>query len=79
MKRLVFAALLLSATILFAQNLFEGTWKISASDVQFSPKPYEYQVKGGRFICSSCVPKIDVKADGTPQPYTGRPIRTRSR
>ena len=73
MKRFVFGALLLCASMLFAQNPFDGTWKISPNDLQFSAKPYDYQVKDGRYICSTCVPKIDVKADGTPQPFTGSP------
>lgn len=73
MKRLFLPALLFIASLGLAQNPFSGTWKLTPDKVQLPTKPVDLQLKNGRYICSSCVPKIDVKADGSPQPVTGSP------
>ncbi len=73
MKRLVLAVLFVAASVAWAQNPFNGTWKVSPSKVEFSQKPTIIEIKDGRWICSNCFPKIDVKADGTPQKITGSP------
>ena len=73
MKRTVFAALLLSTSLAWSQNPFTGTWRVLPDKIQLPQKPLELQVKSGQWTCSSCVPKIDVKADGSPHPVTGSP------
>ena len=74
-KRLVFwlaGAILVSVPAL-AQSAFDGTWKFNLNDAQFSKKPDVFVLKDGRYQCKTCVPPIDVKADGTDQPVTGHP------
>lgn len=74
MKKLLVAAMLLVPAMLFAQSPFDGTWKTDLDKAKFSPKPIVFSVKGGMYDCSSCAPKINVKADGTDQPVTGQPF-----
>ncbi len=74
-KRLWFGlagAILVSVPAL-AQSAFDGTWKFNLNDAQFPKKPDVYVLKDGRYQCKTCVPPIDVKADGTDQPVTGHP------
>jgi hypothetical protein len=78
MKKLLAAAMLLVPAMLFAQSPFDGTWKTDLGKAKFSPKPIIFSVKGGMYDCSSCSPKIHVKADGTDQPVTGQPFDTLS-
>ena len=73
MKRLSLILLLLAVSAAFAQSPFDGTWKVAPAKAEFPSKPTELKVTNGRFTCSSCVPKIDVKADGTPQAVAGSP------
>jgi len=78
MKKLLFAGLLivfLVPALAMAQSAFEGTWKVDMSKMQFPSKPDVFLLQNGRFQCTSCVPAIDIKADGTDQkvsddPYT---------
>jgi len=72
MKRL-FALLLLAPALLFAQSPFDGTWMTKLDTAQFPEKPDSYLLSKGRYECSSCVPKFNVKADGTDQKVTGHP------
>ena len=72
MKRLL-ALLLLSPCLLFAQSPFDGTWTVKLDTAQFPKKPDSYLVNQGMYECSSCVPPIKVKADGTDQKVTGHP------
>jgi len=41
--------------------------------LQFFGLPEEYVLKEGRYRCLSCVPKVDVKADGSEQRVIGNP------
>ncbi|MGE5357727.1 MAG: hypothetical protein ACM3NQ_01830 [Bacteroidales bacterium] len=76
MKKAVLVALLLfSAFVLAAESPFTGTWKADLSKAQVSAKPDQIVLQSGRFQCTSCVPKVDVKADGTDQPVVGDPMR----
>lgn len=52
-------------------KLFTGTWKFNANSVDLTHKPDRQVLQNGRFQCSTCVPKLDVKADGTDQPVSG--------
>ena len=65
-------ALLVSVPAI-AQNAFDGTWKFNLSDAQFPKKPDVYLLQNGMYQCKTCVPPIDVKADGQDQPVSGHP------
>jgi hypothetical protein len=55
----------------FAQTPFDGTWIANLDTAQLSKKPHVYLLDKGMFDCSSCVPKINVKANGEDQTVTG--------
>src|SRR5690349_23500668 len=57
----------------FAQNPFDGTWKFNLNDAQFPKKPDVVLLQDGMYHCKTCVPPIDVKADGQDQPVKGHP------
>jgi hypothetical protein len=69
---LCLVTLLLAPALLFAQSPFDGTWHTNMDQSKLSPKPIVFAVQGGMYDCSSCVPKINVKADGQPQSVTGQ-------
>ncbi len=76
MKKLFLAGLLmwsLLPVLAVAESPFDGTWKFDMSTVQFPKKPDVYLLQNGMFGCSSCVPPISIKADGTFQKVTGHP------
>ncbi len=73
MKKFFFALLLLLPALALAQSPFDGTWKVDIDKAEFSKKPDVYEVENGRFRCDSCVPKIEIKADGEDQKVTGHP------
>jgi hypothetical protein len=73
MKKVLLVALLLPALALAAESPFAGTWKIDLGKVQFPQKPETWVLQNGRYQCITCVPTIDVKADGTDQPTPGSP------
>jgi hypothetical protein len=56
----------------YAESPFDGTWCFNTGKSKLSPKPYVWLVNGGIYECSSCSPKIHVKADGQDQPVTGQ-------
>jgi len=76
MKKLLFALVLLTPVMLFAQTAFNGTWKTNLDQAKFSPKPITFSVSNGIFDCSSCAPKIHVRADGQDQPVSGQSYDT---
>jgi hypothetical protein len=51
----------------FAESPLDGTWKGEIQSAQFPEKPEQIELKNGRFSCTTCVPPIDVLADGTDQ------------
>lgn len=65
-------ALLVSVPAI-AQNAFDGTWKFNLSDAQFPKKPDVFLLQNGKYQCKTCVPPIDVKADGQDQLISGHP------
>jgi hypothetical protein len=76
MKRFVLAAVMAAGVVpvcCFAQSAFDGTWKIDANQIHLSDKPEVLVVKDGMYQCKTCVPPIDIKADGTDQPIKGHP------
>ena len=66
MRILLTAALLLPA-VAFAGSSFDGTWKARLDSMKMSGKPDVWQIAGGEYSCSSCVPEVKVKADGAMQ------------
>jgi hypothetical protein len=70
MKIPIYALLLLPATAL-ASSAFDGTWKTRIDSFKISGKPDVFAVADGTYTCSSCVPQVKVKADGTDQKVSG--------
>ncbi len=56
-----------------AQSAFDGTWKADMGSAKFPDKPDEYLLKDGTYQCKSCVPPINIKADGQDQRVSGYP------
>jgi hypothetical protein len=56
-----------------AQSAFDGTWKVDIDNAQFPTRPYAYVLKDGTYKCSSCIPPIEVEADGKYHKVTGNP------
>ena len=71
--KLLLLAVLLTPTLGLAQGAFDGTWKVNLSTAKFPEKPDEYLLKDGIYQCKTCVPPIEVKADGKDQKVTGHP------
>ncbi len=65
--------LLLTPVFVAAQNAFDGTWKIEVNNAQFPKKPDVYLLQDGMYHCKTCVPPVDLKADGQDQKVTGHP------
>jgi hypothetical protein len=76
MKTLFFVgllALLLVPVGAMAQSPFDGTWKWDPSSVQWPAKPDAFLLQNGMYECKTCVPPVNIKADGTDQKVTGDP------
>jgi len=74
MKKLLFLLLLVPA-LSWAQSPFDGTWKVDMSKSKLPKKPDVYVLQNGTYECKSCVPPVNIKADGQFQPITGDPYR----
>jgi hypothetical protein len=61
----------LIASVAFAQGPFDGTWRIDEQKNEFSRKPVKMELANGMYTCSTCVPKMSVKADRTDQKVEG--------
>jgi hypothetical protein len=57
----------------WAQGPFDGTWKFDVNTAQFPQKPDVFVVQNGMYQCKTCVPPINIKADGQWQKVTGDP------
>ena len=71
MKKLVMSVLLLLPAAALAGSAFDGTWKTRTNSMKTTGKPDVIAVADGMYVCSSCVPEIKVKADGTDHAVTG--------
>jgi hypothetical protein len=71
--RTVLPALLLLPAVALASSAFDGTWKMRMDSMKTTGKADQFQVLDGMYTCSSCVPEIKVKADGTDQKVEGHP------
>jgi hypothetical protein len=70
------AALLVSAFAAgpaLAASPLDGTWKADLASVKWPSKPDVYLIKGGVYTCSSCVPRVTIKADAAFHAVTGHP------
>ncbi len=70
MKKLL-TLLCLAPSLVFAGTAFDGTWKTKVDSVKISGRPDAYEISQGIYRCTSCVPPISVKSDGTDQKVSG--------
>jgi hypothetical protein len=54
-------------------SALNGTWKTDRDSVKFEGKPDEFLLQNGSFKCSTCLPPVDLPADGQFHEVTGRP------
>jgi hypothetical protein len=73
MKKLLLALVLLGSATLFAQSPFDGTWMMKLDTAKLPTKPDKYTLTNDMYECLTCVPKVEVKADGTDQKVSGHP------
>jgi hypothetical protein len=76
MKKALWTGLLglvLMPVLATAQNALDGTWKIDVSKAQMTTKPEVYLLQGSIYNCKTCIPPIEIKADGQDQKVTGHP------
>lgn len=69
----VFLMPLLMPVLAMAQSAFDGTWKVDLNKAQLPKKPDVFLLQDGMYHCKTCVPPIDIKADGQDQKVTGHP------
>jgi hypothetical protein len=74
-KSLLLASLLVFLTPIIsrAQSSIDGNWKFDVNKIKMPEKPDVFLLQDGMYHCSTCVPPIDVKADGQDQKVTGHP------
>jgi hypothetical protein len=63
--------ILAAAAPALAASPFDGTWKTDLKTIKFDPKPDQYLLARGIYKCITCIPPIDVPADGKFHPITG--------
>ncbi len=56
-----------------AQSAVDGTWKADLGKVQMPKKPDVILLQNGEYQCKTCVPPVDIKADGQDHAITGQP------
>jgi hypothetical protein len=64
---------MLTPGLAMAQSAFDGTWKVDMNTAQFPAKPDVYLIQDGMYHCKTCVPAVDVKADGQDHKVGGHP------
>src|SRR4029077_2838369 len=72
MKEILSLVLLLAPGTLVAQNALDGTWRTDPQSFQFIGTE-KYSLQNGVYRCDSCVPKVEVKADGQDHKVSGSP------
>jgi hypothetical protein len=75
MKKFLFLMLLVFPLLAWAQSPFDGTWKVDMSKTKLPRKPDVYLLQNGTYECKSCVPPVEIKADGQFQKIIGDPYR----
>ncbi len=74
MRKLLWIGLLAAALMpaqAMAQSAFDGTWKIDLNTTQLPTKPGVYLLQDGTYHCKTCIPAIDVPADGLDHKVAG--------
>jgi hypothetical protein len=66
----------LTAPTAFAQNSFDGTWKIDVGTLPKPTGPLVWVLQNGVYECKSCRPAIRVRADGQDQITPGQSYDT---
>ena len=61
---LIGGLLLASAAPAMAASPIDGTWKADLKSAQLDKKPDVFAIKDGMYHCGTCVPMLDIKADG---------------
>lgn len=74
MRRLL-VLLMFVPMMMWGQSPFDGTWKVDLGKSKLPKKPDVYVVQNGMYECKSCVPPVNIKADGQYQPLSGDPYR----
>ena len=59
------------AAVSSAQSPFDGTWKVDLNSTRLPEIPNVIVLQNGTFVCSSCNPDVNIKADGTDQSLQG--------
>lgn len=74
-KSLLFVSLVMFLTPIVsrAQSSIDGNWKFDVNKIKMPEKPDVYLLQDGMYHCKTCVPPIDVKADGQDQKVSGHP------
>jgi hypothetical protein len=72
--KVLLVSVLLFPTILLAQSPFDGTWTVKLDSIQFSNHPETYLLQNGTYQCDTCVPRLDIKADGKDYKVAGSPL-----
>ena len=74
MKKLFWVVLLTALVTparVMAQSAFDGTWKIDLNQTQLPTKAGVYILQNGMYHCRTCIPPIDVRADGLDHKVAG--------
>ena len=53
-------------------SALNGTWKTDRASVKFEGKPDDILLQNGTYKCSTCIPPLEIAADGQFHPVTGR-------
>jgi hypothetical protein len=75
-KKLILAGTLLALltpAVAIAQSAFDGTWKVDIKTAKFPTKPDVMVLQNGTYECKTCIPPVEVKADGQDHKVTGHP------
>lgn len=70
MKKML-TLLCVAPSLAMAGTAFDGIWKTNVDSFKVSGPPEAYEISQGMYRCTSCVPQIMVKADGTDQQVSG--------
>jgi hypothetical protein len=76
MKKLIRAGLLIAMFVpatAMAQSSLDGTWKVDLSKAQMPQKPTVLLLQNGMYECKTCIPPVNIKADGQDQKIGGDP------
>jgi hypothetical protein len=58
-------------------SALNGSWKTDRDSVKFEGKPDEFLLQNGSFKCGTCIPPVELAADGQFHDVTGRPYADR--